>query len=289
MDSLPQYHRGLKVTHRLKYYRDSIVGHCTRCKGEGFITNTDKLVKFKKKPTLKTLEKIYSKARKTCRCQKRYFWIEKLLMSGIRKEFWKCEEWNLLKNPEHNKKNWGDIISYINNLHEARERGIGFLHLGDNGTRKTSSGMLCLINALRLDYHVHYICMRDLLADYRTLVLGDKTQDLEQVRGFVEEVEGCDFVFIDEIGKAKQSDFTEREFEGFLRKRVNDGLCTIMATNLTRRQLLDEYGKSIDDILYGNFKELKWQGSSYRKEQKRKKIEKFFTRKRKKKKPIAKK
>jgi len=275
-DLLPDFYRKERVEQNLISCRNELIINHKKCGGSGFITRKNKL-KIDSKTTLIDLEDNYNKNRIKCSCYKKYSTLSEFIISGIKKEFWDCENWGLLDKPKKNKDCWKYIRVYIKNIYIARNKGIGFIHRGPNGTGKTSAGMLTLINALRSGYRVHYMYMRELMNDFRVLTISDKSYDLEALRGYVDEVCDCDFVFIDEVGKAKHSEFSRDEFEGFLRKRMSNGLPTIMATNLSREQVTKVYGESFHDLLWGSVKELSWIGPSYRKKNKQKDIEEFFT------------
>ena len=273
MEPLPYYYRKGRESERLISLKKILIEKCEKCNGTGLRSKSQ--VTFTKGKSLLDVENELIEKRVKCSCFKKYKKIEKFLISGIRREFWECETWDLY-NSDRNVQNWKYIRTYIKNLPIARQKGIGFVFYGGNGTGKTSGGMLILLKALRLGFNVYYTYMRDLISEIRTLTLSDKAYNIPEVKGYIDEISEVDLLFIDEVGKTKISDFTEKEFEGFIRKRVANGLPTILATNLKKKKIFEIYGESLDDLLWGNMKELKFEGVSYRKVSKTKVVDELF-------------
>jgi len=153
----------------------------------------------------------------------------------------------LISNITLNKKEsiLGIYHKYVAKLDEAREKGLGFLFTGPNGSGKTFIGCRILIEALSKNHSSHYIFFYDFIEMLKEF-------DDSFVYAVIDEMADVDFLFIDEIGKEyKTSQFVLTNLEKLLKERRSKNKPTFFATNLDIDGLRDTYGPSFMSLVEG--------------------------------------
>ena len=183
----------------------------------------------------------------SCRCSENADLRAKLYESCIPRDFWFLEDEEVKLNVEvYNK----TIKKYIKKLDVAFRYGYGLLFSGDNGVGKTTFISLVLKAAMARGLSAYYTTLPDLLYD---LNKGFRDREIAQ------RIEWClssDFVAIDEIGKDKNKNkifSAEFHFERLLKKRFDDATPTLLASNMSLKEMKAAYGKTVYSMLLGKY------------------------------------
>lgn len=222
---------------------DSVVGACQKC-DHGFVSE---------KPQGDSVESLISTSAKKCECYKTYEKIKAYVISGIPREFWAMAEHDLADFKIGDKEK-EKLLLYLEKLKPVYEHGINLLFDNpegidkpNNGTGKTSIACKVLEHALLQGHTAHFTSMQNLFGlIFRTK--GDKS-DAEEYMRYIDEIEGVDFLCIDELGKMSTSEFVRYKFEDMIRTRSQKLLVTILVTNMSIEELRTNFGKSVLDIL----------------------------------------
>jgi DNA replication protein DnaC len=166
--------------------------------------------------------------------------------SCIPSSFLKTED----KDVKHNRAVWEKIVlKYCGQLPKALEGGASLLFVGDNGTGKTMFACYILMEALKLGYSGYYITALDLDFYFRRGMVE---------HGLLEQLDralSSDFLVLDELGaevfKTNQDSFTRVQVDRILKRRYDNSLPTILASNANVKQLSATYGMSIRSLLTG--------------------------------------
>ena len=154
-------------------------------------------------------------------------------------------------------------------LDEMFEDKINLILYGSNGSGKTYLSSLIVKEA----YRRRYSSFRVTLQAYIDMQF---KRDREEIAEKIEEIINAEFLVIDEVGKETfdKSQFNIAVLEELLRERDTQGKPTIICTNLPleeRGGLYDQYGKSIQSLIDGNFVKVKFEGEDNRHDVTRKK------------------
>jgi DNA replication protein DnaC len=195
----------------------------------------------------------------------------KMIRANIPKEFWHID----LDNFDGDSKAMRMVEKYCNKLDSAREKGIGFLFMGQNGVGKTSLSIIILKEALAKGYSAFYVTLPEI---FRQIYLGYK--HVEVLMELKKKLYDTDFLVISELGKdyhrADATLFMRSEFDTIFRQRRGDLRPIIMDTNLDMVELSDNFGDSIISLFRSRLKILTLKGNDYRKVHQEKEVDKFF-------------
>ena len=158
---------------------------------------------------------------------------------------------------------------YMDYLDEMFDDKINLILYGSNGSGKTYLSSLIVKEA----YRKRYSSFRVTLQAYIDMQF---KRDREEIAEKIEEIINAEFLVIDEVGKETfdKSQFNIAVLEELLRERDTQGKPTIICTNLPleeRGGLYDQYGKSIQSLIDGNFVKVKFEGEDNRHDVTRKK------------------
>lgn len=135
------------------------------------------------------------------------------------------------------------IVSYLRQLDDMLDRGVGLLLWGESGRGKTSAAVCVAKEARRRGASV-------LMATAATLVdaARSRADDDGQV---VSRARSVDFLLLDDLGKEHHGDsgFSERFFENLLRERSASRLTTWITSNMGRDGLADRYKDSMMEVI----------------------------------------
>ncbi len=187
-----------------------------------------------------------------------------LLIMGIPRKFHKVKirDFNTF-NSEYLKEVVGYIKSYILHIPERFKTCEGIFFYGANGTGKTMLSSLILKEA----YRNRYSGRRVTFADYVSLctsvwnTYNAEKEDLKHKASIYKNVE---FLVLEEIGKEIDSSISVPILEELLRYREDNGLVTIICTNLTPDLIAENYGASIMSLIKGNMTPIKMETDDYR-------------------------
>ena len=154
------------------------------------------------------------------------------------------------------------ITTYIENLDTNLKEGRGLYLYGSNGVGKTT--LACMI--IKECYTFRYTCKRITFMEYISLYTrawGDSElkQDVEEE---VKKIKDKEFLCLEEIGKENDTKIAINVLEDLLRYREDNGLPTIICTNLTPKAVQERYGNSIYSLLKGNCVPVKVVGEDMR-------------------------
>lgn len=157
--------------------------------------------------------------------------------------------------------------NYLNNIAENFANNHGILFLGSNGVGKTYISCMIVKEAYRHRYTAKRTTFVDYINSY-TRMWGAKTPEerdyLEQE--FYNSYKAIEFLVLEEIGKEIDSKVSTPILEDCLRYREDNGLVTIICTNLNAPTLRERYGESIYSLMQGNMTPIKIEGRDKRRE-----------------------
>ena len=177
-----------------------------------------------------------------------------LIMMGVPKRF--CRK-SLKDYDTFGKKSLKDVkdfvSDYLDNLLENIEDNRGICFIGSNGVGK--SFLSCII--LKEAYRHRYSCRRVTFSSYinaYTESWNTRNKDEKDVleSELDEKYKAVEFLVLEEIGKEIDSKVAAPILEDLLRYREDNGLVTILCTNLNTETLADRYGESCMSLLRGN-------------------------------------
>jgi len=184
---------------------------------------------------------------------------KKMLSAGILEEFWDLDIDQFKGNEAVTKV----VHEYLDNLDNARKRGISIFFYGTNGTGKTFLGVEVLKEALRKGYSAQFTSLGGVIQ-----ALTDGWYDAEKRRRYEERIRDVDFLMIDDVGKemrVSKNGLTEMVFDNLIRYRSFRNKPMILTTNSDIESVENVYGKSIVSLLHGKFIPIRVVGEDYRK------------------------
>jgi len=176
-----------------------------------------------------------------------------LVMMGVPRRF--CDK-TLKDFNTYNKQSLKDIKTfvkdYIRDLDTNMSDNRGICFIGSNGVGK--SFLSCII--LREAYRHRYSCRRVTFSSY----IGAYTESWGATKSerdvlemeLYEKYKGVEFLVLEEIGKEIDSKIAKPILEDLLRYREEQGLVTLICTNLTPDTLKTLYGASVCSLINGN-------------------------------------
>lgn len=179
---------------------------------------------------------------------------DSLIMMGVPRRF--CDK-TIKDYKTYGKKSLKNIKSFVNdyieNINDNIEDNKGICFIGSNGVGK--SYLSCLI--LKEAYRHRYSCRRVTFSSYITAYTeswNTKNKDEKDVleSELFEKYKGVEFLVLEEIGKEIDSKISRPILEDLLRYREEQGLVTIICTNLAPTTLKEVYGASICSLINGN-------------------------------------
>jgi DNA replication protein DnaC len=136
------------------------------------------------------------------------------------------------------------VLTYLRQLDEMLDRGVGLLLWGENGRGKTSAAVCVAKEARRRGASV-------LMTTAASLVDAARSRTEVEDGLLVERARGVDFLLIDDLGKEHpgESGFSDRLFENLLRERSASQLTTWITTNMGRDGLTERYKPSMMEVI----------------------------------------
>lgn len=166
----------------------------------------------------------------------------------VPRDFWWTKDGDIT----HNRHAFdGDIARYCEKIMLARKRGYGLLLTGANGTGKTIFVSWVLMRAIQAGLTAYYTSMLEL--DHN-LKRGFNSREVSER---LEWMLGSDFLAVDELAKEKFKDgdsFARVQLERILKRRFDERLPTLLATNASPKELRDAYGPSVASIIDGKYR-----------------------------------
>lgn len=145
------------------------------------------------------------------------------------------------------------IGDYIDNIDSNFDNNKGLFLCGSNGVGKTMLSCIILKEAYRHRYTARRTTFVEYIDKY-TRVWSSKNSDEKEL--FEDELytyyKAVEFLVLEEVGKEIDSKVAAPILEDLLRYREDNGLVTILCTNLNPEMISDRYGESCMSLLKGN-------------------------------------
>lgn len=145
------------------------------------------------------------------------------------------------------------IGDYLNDLTHNIEDNRGICFIGSNGVGK--SFLSCII--MKEAYRHRYSCRRVTFSSYISAYTEswgtrDKSEKDTLETELYEKYKGVEFLVLEEIGKEIDSKIAKPILEDLLRYREENGLVTLICTNMTPQDIKESYGASVCSLINGN-------------------------------------
>ena len=123
--------------------------------------------------------------------------------------------------------------------------------MGATGLGKTHLSTAIAGAAMRAEFSVIYESAPNILADFQYEQFGRGYSDRTPVR--TDKYFGADLLIIDDLGSEMSNQFTVSVIYNLLNTRLNQGLSTLINTNLSPKELVERYDRRITSRILGEF------------------------------------
>lgn len=194
----------------------------------------------------------------THECWGRYNEALRRYEACVPRDFWQFTGDDVILNREQ----WTELVEpYTRKLAKALKGGYGLMLLGDNGVGKTMFQCLVLLQAIRRGFTCYYTTLLDL--DHNIKRGFNKPALQDRMEWYLT----SDFVALDELGKEqfKAGDsFARTQVERILKRRFDDSMPTLIATNASLEELEEMYGATLSSVLVGKYTQVQMDPGDYR-------------------------
>lgn len=153
------------------------------------------------------------------------------------------------------------VINYISDIDSTYSSGRGLYLYGSNGVGKSMLGSIIVKEAYRHRYSSKRITFVEYINEYTKIWKSQSIEEKESLEDqFYSYTKAVDFLVLEEIGKeSTKPDLALTILEDCLRYREEHGLCTVICTNLSLRDLisLKYQSKSIESLIHGSMTPVK--------------------------------
>ena len=159
------------------------------------------------------------------------------------------------------------IEYYLLNLHANLKDGKGLYIYGSNGVGKTMLASIIVKEAYRFRYTSKRLTFVEYLDQYTHIWKAQSTEEREELEDtFYHYIKAVDFLVLEELGKEQtKTEMAVTILEDLLRYREEKGLCTIICTNMSLKELMERYkSKSVESLIRGSMNPLKIYGEDRR-------------------------
>ena len=145
------------------------------------------------------------------------------------------------------------VIDYLNNIEYNMQENKGICFIGSNGVGKSYLSCIILTEVYRHRYSCRRVTFSSYISAY-TEGWNTKSKSEKDVleSELYEKYKGVEFLVLEEIGKEIDSKIAKPILEDLLRYREENGLVTIICTNMTPKDIKDSYGASVCSLINGN-------------------------------------
>ena len=131
------------------------------------------------------------------------------------------------------------------------KEGQNLLLMGATGLGKTHLSTAIAGAAMRAEFSVIYESAPNILADFQYEQFGRGYSDRTPVR--TDKYFCADLLIIDDLGSEMSNQFTVSVIYNLLNTRLNQGLSTLINTNLSPKELVERYDRRITSRILGEF------------------------------------
>lgn len=145
------------------------------------------------------------------------------------------------------------IKKYIEEIDDNYKNNRGLFLYGSNGVGKSLIASILVKEAYRHRYTSKRCTFQEYLNEYTRVWNAKTIEEREEIEAlFYHNFKAVEFLALEEIGKELDNKLSPVVLEDLLRYREDNGLPTIVCTNLTPKTVIDKYGNSIGSLIKGN-------------------------------------
>lgn len=203
------------------------------------------------------------------RPERKYLSPKSLSLIGIPKKFHEAriEDFNTYDNSDLEEVQ--DCISrYISYMNWQTLDKLGGLFLfGSNGVGKTLIACIVAKEAYKHRYSTRRVTFVEYMSKYTLVWSARSVEEKESAEDdLFNNYKAVEFLVLEEVGKEVDSKASAPILEDLLRYREDNGLVTVICTNLSPKDIENRYGVSVSSLLKGNMTPIKIEGVDKRKE-----------------------
>ena len=203
------------------------------------------------------------------RPERKYLSPKSLSLIGIPKKFHEAriEDFNTYDNSDLEEVQ-DCIARYISCMSWQTLDKLGGLFLfGSNGVGKTLIACIVAKEAYKHRYSTRRVTFVDYMSKYTLVWSARSVEEKESAEDdLFNNYKAVEFLVLEEVGKEVDSKASAPILEDLLRYREDNGLVTVICTNLSPKDIENRYGVSVSSLLKGNMTPIKIEGVDKRKE-----------------------
>ena len=203
------------------------------------------------------------------RPERKYLSPKSLSLIGIPKKFHEAriEDFNTYDNSDLEEVQ-DCIARYISCMNWKTLDKLGGLFLfGSNGVGKTLIACIVAKEAYKHRYSTRRVTFVEYMSKYTLVWSAKSVEEKESAEDdLFNNYKAVEFLVLEEVGKEVDSKASAPILEDLLRYREDNGLVTVICTNLSPKDIENRYGVSVSSLLKGNMTPIKIEGVDKRKE-----------------------
>ena len=145
------------------------------------------------------------------------------------------------------------VTDYISDIEDNFNNNRGIMFFGSNGVGKTMLSSIILKEAYRHRYSARRSTFIEYIDKYTKVWNAHSAEDKSMLEDeLYTYYKAVEFLVLEEVGKEIDSKVSAPIFEDLLRYREDNGLVTIICTNLNTKMMTERYGESCASLMKGN-------------------------------------